>query len=44
MFLLTLQAKVTASLSWLLSKAYGQNLPDQFVDPFCEGSQVGTGT
>ena len=40
-FFCSSQAKLRASLAWLLSKVYGADVPKEMHDPFYETSQVG---
>lgn len=35
------QAKLRSSLSWLLSKVYGCNVPKELQDPFYQTAEVG---
>ena len=35
-----LQAKLKASVSWILTKAYGSSIPSQLKDPFYENAKV----
>ena len=34
------QAKLEASISWLLTKAYGHNVPAKYAQPFYDDPQV----